>query len=98
MSLKGVLTTLSSRSWSALYSAPKSSTADYAQRLMDLGAVIVGKTKVSPLASGREWVDAQSPWNPRADQYQRSSGSSAGAGVALAGYEWLQHAVGEDGM
>jgi Asp-tRNA(Asn)/Glu-tRNA(Gln) amidotransferase A subunit family amidase len=97
MNLRGVRTTLSSRAWTSLYAAART-TADYAQKLMDLGAVIVGKTKVSQFASGEKWVDAQAPWNPRADQYQDPSGSSAGAGVALAGYEWLEYAVGEDGM
>lgn len=98
MSLKGVQTTLSSRSWTSLYSEVTFPTAHFAQKLVDLGAVIVGKTKVSQFASGREWVDVQAPWNPRGDQYQSSSGSSAGAGDAISGYEWLQHAVGEDGM
>ena len=97
MNLRGVHTTLSSRAWTSLYPAART-TADYAQKLMDLGAVIVGMTKVSQFASGEEWVDVQAPWNPRADQYQDPSGSSAGAGVALAGYEWLEYAVGEDGM
>ncbi|KAL6849082.1 hypothetical protein ACO1O0_008612 [Amphichorda felina] len=98
MSLKGARTTLSSRAWASLYPSAADKTARYAQKLMDLGAVIVGKTKVSQFASGEQWVDVQGPWNPRADQYQDPSGSSAGAGVALAGYEWLEYAVGEDAI
>lgn len=98
ISLKGVQTTLSSRAWTSLYPSAARTTAQIAQTLIDLGAVIVGKTKVAQFASGEEWVDAQAPWNPRADQYQDPSGSSAGAGAALVGYDWLEYAVGEDGM
>jgi Asp-tRNA(Asn)/Glu-tRNA(Gln) amidotransferase A subunit family amidase len=98
VSLQGTQTTLSSRAWTALHPDPATSSAEYARRLIELGAVIVGKTKISQFAAGGEWVDASAPWNPRADQYQRPSISSAGAAVAVAGYEWLQHAIGEDRM
>ena len=97
MSLKGVPTTMSSRAWSSLYPSGSSSTAAYARKLIDLGAVIVGKTKVSQLASGAEWVDEKAPWNPRGDGYQDASGSSAGAAAAMGSYDWLAFATGEDG-
>lgn len=98
LQLNGVQTTLSSRAWAALYPYAEQSNADYAQKLIDLGAVIVGKTKIAQFAAGEEWVDVKAPWNPRADGYQSIKGSSAGAGSAVAGYDWLQHAFGEDGM
>lgn len=97
VTLHGTQTTLSSRAWTALNPLPATSSADYVNRLLDLGAVIVGKTKVSQFAAGGEWVDVQAPWNPRADQYQDPSTSSAGAAAAAAGYPWLQHVIGEDG-
>lgn len=96
-SLKGVQTTLSSRAWRSLYTAPADATAALAQRLLGLGAVIVGKSKSSQFASGREWVDEEAPWNPREDGYQSPLGGAAGAATAMAGYEWLKAAFGFDG-
>ncbi|KAL6879311.1 amidase signature enzyme [Trichoderma novae-zelandiae] len=96
VSLKGVQTTMSSRAWTQLYGAEEPETAKLAQRLIDMGAVIVGKTKSSQLDSGREWVDVEAPWNPRGDGYRDSGGSAAGAGASVSGYEWLEHAVAAD--
>lgn len=97
MALNGVPISMSSRAWSSVYPYGSSKTAAYAQKLMDLGAVIVGKTKVSQFAAGAEWVDEKAPWNPRGEGYQDASGSAAGAGAAMASYDWLAHAIGEDG-
>ncbi|KAL7811974.1 amidase signature enzyme [Trichoderma gracile] len=96
MSLKGVQTTMSSRAWTQLYGAEDLETAKLAQRLIDMGAIIVGKTKSSQLDSGREWVDVEAPWNPRGDGYQGSGGSAAGAGASVSGYAWMEHAVAAD--
>ncbi|POR35133.1 Glutamyl-tRNA(Gln) amidotransferase subunit A [Tolypocladium paradoxum] len=98
VSLKGVQTTLSSRAWRWVYPAPADATAPLAQRLLDRGAVIVGKSKTSQFASGREWVDEEAPWNPREDGYQSPLGGAAGAATAMAGYEWLKSAFGLDGI
>ncbi|PNY23790.1 Glutamyl-tRNA(Gln) amidotransferase subunit A [Tolypocladium capitatum] len=98
VSLRGVQTTLSSRAWRSLHAAPADATAVLARRLLDLGAVIVGKSKSSQFASGREWVDEEAPWNPREDGYQRPLGGAAGAATAMAGYEWLKTAFGFDGI
>ncbi|KAF4120638.1 Asp-tRNAAsn/Glu-tRNAGln amidotransferase A subunit or related amidase [Geosmithia morbida] len=98
MILKGVQTTVSSRAWTALYPPLIGKTASYAQKLIDLGAVIVGKTKISQFASGQQWVDVKAPWNPAGDGYQDPSGSSAGAAMAAAAYGWLETAVGEDSI
>ncbi|UKZ72529.1 hypothetical protein TrVFT333_000159 [Trichoderma virens FT-333] len=96
VSLKGVQTTLSSRSWTQLYGAEASETAEFAQKLIDMGAVIVGKTKSSQLDSGREWVDVAAPWNPRGDGYLDSGGSAAGAGASVSGYDWMEYAIAKD--
>lgn len=95
-SLKGVQTTLSSRSWSQLYGTEASETAEFVQKLIDMGAIIVGKTKSSQLDSGREWVDVAAPWNPRGDGYQDSGGSGAGAGASVSGYDWMEYAIAKD--
>ncbi|ROW13500.1 hypothetical protein VPNG_04455 [Cytospora leucostoma] len=96
---EGVKTTLSSRAWAELYPAADASAA-YVRALLGLGAVVVGKTKTTQLAAagGADWVDAQSPANPRGDRYQGASGSSAGAAASLAGYGWLDYAVGGDSI
>ncbi|KAL7808789.1 hypothetical protein V8C44DRAFT_350817 [Trichoderma aethiopicum] len=96
ISLQGVQTTMSSRAWTQLYGTEDPETAEFAQRLVDMGAIIVGKTKSSQLDSGREWVDVEAPWNPRGDGYQSSGGSAAGAGASVSGYEWMEHAVAAD--
>ncbi|KFA46974.1 hypothetical protein S40293_09794 [Stachybotrys chartarum IBT 40293] len=98
LSLSGVQTTQSSRAWSSLGASVATSTADFVQRLLDLGAIIVGKTKTSQFDAGLDWVDAVQPWNPRADEYQTSRSGSAGAAVALAAYDWVHHSVGHEGI
>lgn len=94
---EGAKTTLSSRAWAELYPTAGAS-APHVRRLLGLGAVIVGKAKTTQLAAGAGagWVDAQSPVNPRGDRYQGAAGSSAGAAASLAGYGWLDYAVGGD--
>lgn len=93
--IKGARTTLSSKAWAELYPAANE-TAPYVKRLLDLGAIVVGKTKTTQFSTAMEWVDFQSPTNPRGDMYQEPSGSSTGAAASLAGYAWLDHAIGGD--
>jgi len=47
--LAGVHTTLGSRSYAKLY-GPQSQTSELVKRLVDLGAVIIGKTKMGAYA------------------------------------------------
>lgn len=96
-SLKGVRTTLSSRAWTELHDTEATETAKFVARLIDMGAIIVGKTKSSQFDSGREWVDVEAPWNPRGDGYQDSGGSAAGAGASVSGYDWMEYAIAQDG-
>lgn len=93
--VQGAKKTLSSRAWAQLYPAADASAA-YVKKLLDLGAVVVGKTRTSHLATGLQWVDHHPPINPRGDRYHEASGSSVGAAASLAGYRWLDFAVGED--
>ncbi|TDZ46144.1 Amidase 1 [Colletotrichum trifolii] len=73
---------------------------DMAGRLVDAGAVVVGKVKTAQFANGEfahaDWVDYHAPFNPRADGYQDPNFSSAGAGASVASYEWLDAALGSD--
>ncbi|GJN74888.1 hypothetical protein PLICBS_008981 [Purpureocillium lilacinum] len=96
-SLLGVQTTLSSHAWRALYALPAAATSTLADRLLALGAVIVGKIKSSQFGEGQEWVDEQAPWSPREDGYQKPGRGAAGSGAGVAGYEWLKAAFGIDG-
>ncbi|KAJ4313535.1 hypothetical protein N0V84_009353 [Fusarium piperis] len=96
VSLKGTHTTFSSRAWKYLYGNPSDVTAKYTHKLLDLGAVLVGKTKTSQFGTGAEWVDEQAPWSARGDEYERLKGGSVGAAAASIGYEWLQHSIGVD--
>lgn len=91
--VEGVKTSISSRAWAELYPAA-STSAPYVKRLLDQGAVIVGKTKTTQFGTAKEWVDFPSPVNPRGDRYQDGSGSSTGAAASLSGYSWLDHSVG----
>lgn len=95
----GVPTTGQCRAYGNLYGA-RNTTAPCIQRLLDLGAVLVGKTKGTQFASGEQptadWIEFSCPWNPRGDGYLSPRGSSTGTGVAVAAYNWLDFAVGSD--
>ncbi|KJZ70252.1 hypothetical protein HIM_10366 [Hirsutella minnesotensis 3608] len=90
---------LASRSWRQLYGVtPAGATAGLARRLLELGAIVVGKTASSQLTAGREWIDEQAPWNPRGDGYRRQGAGEVGAAAAVATYDWLRAAFGIDGL
>jgi Asp-tRNA(Asn)/Glu-tRNA(Gln) amidotransferase A subunit family amidase len=98
-SLAGVKTTLSSRPYEATY-GPDTKTADFINKLLSLGAVVVGKSRMSAFASSEEptdqWVDFHAPFNPRGDGYQTPAGSSNGAAAAVSGYHWLDYSIATD--
>ena len=75
-------------------------TAFSVQRLIDKGAILVGKVKTSQFANGQvaiaDWVDYQCPFNPRGDGYQQPSSSSSGSAASMAAYDWLDIAIGSD--
>lgn len=97
--LKGTKTTMMSRPYTEMYPAQERN-ADYVERLLGQGAIILGKTKMTNFASSDEptdqWIDFHCPTNPRGDEYQSPSGSSSGAAAALAGYSWLDSSIGGD--
>lgn len=74
-------------------------TADLIKHLIDLGAVIVGKTKMTAFASSEkpcDWWGFQCPFNPRADAHLTPGGSSTGSAAATAAYPWLDICIGSD--
>ena len=98
--VQGVRTGASSRSYTRLY-GPSRDTAPAVRKLLELGAIVVGKTKTTQFGDTEwptaDWVDFHAPFSPRADGYQSPSGSSAGSGAAMAAFEWLDFATGTDG-
>ncbi|WYZ33900.1 hypothetical protein EsH8_I_000176 [Colletotrichum jinshuiense] len=97
--VKGVSTSGGNRAYFYLY-GHQNHTAPSVQRLIDLGAVLVGKMGTVQFANGdrptADWVDLHAPFNPRGDGYQDPSGSSTGPGAGIGAYDWLDLAVGSD--
>ncbi|KAF4628002.1 hypothetical protein G7Y89_g10148 [Cudoniella acicularis] len=80
-----VETSESLKAYGKLYgSVPLSALA--VQRLLDLGAVVVGKTGMNQFADAEDptgdCVNFHAPWNPRGDGLRSPGGSSFGAGAA----------------
>ncbi|EED22766.1 amidase, putative [Talaromyces stipitatus ATCC 10500] len=97
--LAGTVTTHGSRSYAKCYGV-QSTTSTYVERLIEMGCIVVGKTKLSSFA-GTEVppkgpIDYLAPFNPRGDLYQNPAGSSMGAAAAVAGYDWLDVSLATD--
>ncbi|GKZ48282.1 hypothetical protein AbraIFM66951_012045 [Aspergillus brasiliensis] len=97
--VKGLRTSGGNRAYYSLYE-PRNATGTAIQRLIDLGAVFVGKMGTVQFANGdrptADWVDFHCPFNPRGDGYQDPSGSSSGPGAGIGAYDWLDIAIGSD--
>ncbi|KAJ5598801.1 hypothetical protein N7537_008885, partial [Penicillium hordei] len=97
--LKGLRTSGGNRAFYDLY-PPRNTTGPALQRLIDAGAIVVGKMGTVQFANGdnptADWVDFHCPFNPRGDGYQSPGGSSSGPGAGIASYDWLDIAVGSD--
>ena len=96
--LRGTKTSQGNKAYYHVYDA-STETAPSIQKLIDKGAVVVGKTKMNSFANWEEpieYTDYQAPWNPRGDQYQSMGGSSSGSAAAVAAYDWLDIAIGTD--
>ncbi|KAF2215883.1 hypothetical protein CERZMDRAFT_35244 [Cercospora zeae-maydis SCOH1-5] len=95
----GLRTGNGNRAWYNLY-GPAIDHATPVKRLIDAGAIVVGKMITSQFANGEEatadWVDYHSPFNPRGDGYQDPSSSSSGPGAGAASYPWLDLTLGSD--
>jgi len=96
--LQGLKVSLCNRAYYDTY-PPSENTAVCLQRLIDLGATIIGQAKLNSFGvweEPTEYIDYQAPWNPRADGYQSPGGSSTGSGAAIAAYDWLDIGIGSD--
>lgn len=96
--LKGVRTSAGSRAYQTLY-PEKECNATCVEKLLEAGAVVVGKTKTVQFASGenaRDWIDFSPPFNPRGDGYQEPGGSSTGSATAVSAYDWIDATLGTD--
>lgn len=96
--LEGIKTSLGNRAYYEVY-PPRSQTAENIQKVIDRGVVVVGKAKMNSFGNweeATEYIDYHAPWNPRADGYQSTGGSSAGSAAAVAAYDWLDIAIGTD--
>ena len=97
--LAGAKTTMMSRSYTEVYDA-REQNANYVDKLISQGPIVIGKTKMTQFASSDEptdqWIDFHCPINPRGDEYQSPSGSSSGAAAGLAGYPWIEFAIAGD--
>jgi Asp-tRNA(Asn)/Glu-tRNA(Gln) amidotransferase A subunit family amidase len=97
--IRGIVTTMGSRAYTECYGVQQH-TSSYLQHLIDLGVVLVGKTKMSAFSGSEappeKCIDYFPPWNPRADGYLAPAASSSGAGATVAGYEWLDVSLGSD--
>ncbi|KAK3391819.1 amidase signature domain-containing protein [Sordaria brevicollis] len=97
LEVKGTKTTLSCRAYVDTY-PPFTTTDTYVQRLVEEGAVLVGKTKTSQLRIGcSTWPETHFPLNPRWARRGNMfdvTGSGIGSASALAGYEWLEGVLG----
>ncbi|KAK4078983.1 hypothetical protein Trihar35433_88 [Trichoderma harzianum] len=96
--LKGVKTSVGNRAFYDTY-PPQEKSAQCIQDLVDKGVFIAGKTKMNSFGNWEEpteYTDYQAPWNPRADGYQSTGGSSSGSAAAIAAYDWLDIAIATD--
>lgn len=75
-------------------------TAAAIQKLIDAGAIIIGKNKLSEFAFAgpyvTEHINYLLPFNPRGDGYNSPGDSSGGSAAAVASYDWLDASVGSD--
>lgn len=97
--IAGIKTFASSRSYGELYGSSAQS-APVIQQLVQLGAVVVGKTSMSQFADAEDptgdFVEFHSPQNPRGDGNRNPGGSSFGSGAAAGAYDWIDFIIGTD--
>lgn len=96
--IKGIKTGAGSRAYYSI-SADANDTSAAVQRLVDAGAVVVGKMKLSQFAApenARDSIDYLAPFNPRGEGYQEPATSSSGPASGVASYAWLDLALASD--
>ncbi|KAJ5718895.1 uncharacterized protein N7483_009977 [Penicillium malachiteum] len=96
--IKGIKSSVGNRAFYDTY-GPQQETATCIQRLVEQGAVVLGKPKMTSFGNWEEpveYVDYQAPWNARADGYQSPGGSSSGSASAISAYDRVDIALGTD--
>ncbi|KAG8529751.1 uncharacterized protein KY384_005232 [Bacidia gigantensis] len=96
--IRGLRTSMCNKAFLELY-PPVAATASSVKSIIEGGAIILGKTKLSSFLSREEpseSIDFQAAWNPRADGYQTTGGSSSGSAAAVAAYDWTDIGIGTD--
>ncbi|PFH44794.1 hypothetical protein AMATHDRAFT_51878 [Amanita thiersii Skay4041] len=96
--VEGLPTSAGSHAYGDLHPS-SNTTASSIQKLLSLGASLVGKTHTSQFAHAAnpwEFVDFPYSWNPRGDGHLTASASSSGSACAIVAYDWLDFAVGSD--
>ena len=93
--IEGRITTGGSKVWESRVSPV---TATLARRLMDAGAIVIGKTRTVEFAMGSWGTNRHmgTPWNPwDVDVHRAPGGSSSGSGVSVAA-RLVPWAIGTD--
>ncbi|OJJ30139.1 hypothetical protein ASPWEDRAFT_176808 [Aspergillus wentii DTO 134E9] len=97
--LKGMKTSGGNRALFEM-SKTKNATATAVQKLINAGAIVVGKNKLSEFAYAGdgvpEHIDYLLPFNPRGDGYNSPGDSSGGSAASIASYDWLDASMGSD--
>lgn len=97
--ISGLKTSEVNRPWFHLY-PPVTESAVSVQRLINLGAVVVGKARTSQFANGEaptiDRMDYHDHFNPRGYGHGDPNSSSAGAGSAEASYDWIDKNIGSN--
>jgi Asp-tRNA(Asn)/Glu-tRNA(Gln) amidotransferase A subunit family amidase len=98
--VKGTCTGQGNRAFRALATSA-SHSSNRVQTAVDLGAIVIGKTKSSEFGGSQEWIgdwtDYSYAFNSRADGYLVSTGSSTGSGSSIGSYSWVDVTIGTDG-
>ncbi|KAL0581476.1 hypothetical protein V5O48_000517 [Marasmius crinis-equi] len=97
--MRGLPTSAGSKAFLEMTGSFQPKTAQSIEKLLSLGIVPIGKTRTSQFAHGAspwEFQDFGYSWNPRGDGMLTVAASSSGSGSAIAGYGWLDLAVGSD--
>ncbi|KAI3337277.1 amidase signature enzyme [Xylariaceae sp. AK1471] len=96
--VRGTKTSAGNRAFFETYPFQDANAA-VVSKLLDAGAQLVGKSRLSSFAMMEhptQSVDYQAPFNPRADGYLIPGGSSSGSAAAIAAYDWLDIAICSD--
>jgi Asp-tRNA(Asn)/Glu-tRNA(Gln) amidotransferase A subunit family amidase len=96
--IEGLRPTVGCRAYYAV-AEQSNTTAPALQKLIDIGANLLGTLKLGSLITKEEpaeSADYQAPFNPRGDGYQSAWSSSGGSGAAVASYDWVDFTLGTD--